>query len=67
MVMSTPTDPAAEPSISDGPNARPRDEPIGQTGVGEPDDSSHQVEITPEEEEAIARRILEHPPQPDGR
>ncbi len=43
---------------------RPCNEPIGQTSVGEPDGSSHQVEITPEEGggEAIAGRIEEHSP-----
>lgn len=44
--------------ISTGPNARPRDETIDQAGGGEPDDSSRAVEITPEEEKAIADRIL---------
>ncbi len=67
MAPTSQPDPAGEPKISDGPNARPRNEPIGQSGVGVPDDSSHQVEITPEEEEAIARKILDHLPQPDGR
>ncbi len=45
--------------ISDGPNARPRDEPIGQTDHGLPDDTSRAVEITPEEEAEIARKLLE--------
>ena len=45
-------------SISTGPNARPRDEPIGQSAGGEPDDSSKAVEITPEEEAKIADKIL---------
>ncbi|WP_237479030.1 hypothetical protein [Lichenibacterium dinghuense] len=67
MATDTTPDPADGPSISDGPNARPRDETIGQSGRGEPDDSSRQVEIAPEEEEAIARKILERPPQPDRR
>ncbi len=44
--------------ISNGPNARPRDEPIGQSGGGEPDDSSKAVEISPEEEAKIADKIL---------
>jgi hypothetical protein len=48
-----------EPSISNGPNARPRNESIGQTAGGLPNDSSDPVEISPEEEQAIARKILE--------
>ena len=56
--------PDPTPAISDGPDARPRNAPIGQSGVGEPDDSSRQVEISPEEEQAIARKILERPPEP---
>lgn len=44
-------------AISDGPNARPRDETISQTGPGLPDDTSQPVEITPEEEARIAERI----------
>jgi hypothetical protein len=44
--------------ISNGPNARARDEPVGQTGRGLRDDSSKPVEITPEEEAKIARQIL---------
>ncbi len=45
--------------ISTGPNARPRDEPIGQSSAGEPDDSSKAVEISPEEEKRIAGKILD--------
>ncbi len=45
--------------ISTGPNARPRDEPIGQSSGGEPDDSSKAVEISPEEEKRIADKILD--------
>jgi hypothetical protein len=44
--------------ISNGPNARPRDEPIGQTNQGLPDDSSLPVEVDPEEEKKIADKIL---------
>lgn len=46
-------------AISNGPNSRPRDEPIGQSAGGEPDDSSKAVEISPEEEKRIADRILD--------
>ena len=45
--------------ISDGPNARPRDETIAQTERGLPDDTARPVEISPEEEKRIARKILE--------
>ena len=38
---------------SNGPNSRPRDATIGQTGAGVPDDSSKQVEV----DEAEAKRI----------
>ncbi len=48
-----------ERPISNGPNARPRDEPIGQTERGLPDDSSQPVEISPEEEARIADKILD--------
>ena len=42
---------------STGTNSRPRDEPIAQTGPGIPDDTSSQVEITPEEEKNIEKSI----------
>ncbi len=45
--------------ISNGPNARPRDETIAQTERGLPDDTGRPVEISPEEERRIARKILE--------
>ena len=45
--------------ISNGPNARPRDETIAQTERGLPDDTGRPVEISPEEEKRIARKILE--------
>lgn len=48
-----------ERPVSTGPNARPRDEPIGQSSGGEPDDSSEAVEISPEEEKRIADKILD--------
>lgn len=44
--------------ISNGPNARPRDETIAQTERGLPDDTGRPVEISPEEERRIARKIL---------
>lgn len=49
---------AAKPD-STGPNARPRNDTISQTGPGIPDDSSHQVEISPKEEKAIEKSIKE--------
>jgi hypothetical protein len=42
---------------STGTNSRPRDETIAQTGPGIPDDTSSQVEITPEEEKNIEKSI----------
>ena len=42
---------------STGANSRPRDETIAQTGPGIPDDTSSQVEITPEEEKNIEKSI----------
>ena len=42
---------------STGPNARPRDETIAQTGPGIPDDTSAPVEISPEEEKRIDKGI----------
>lgn len=38
---------------SNGPNSRPRNDTIGQSGAGIPDDSSRPVEI----DEAEAKRI----------
>jgi hypothetical protein len=42
---------------STGTNSRPRDETIAQTGPGIPDDTSSQVEISPEEEKNIEKSI----------
>ena len=42
---------------STGTNSRPRDETIAQTGPGIPDDTSQQVEISPEEEKNIEKSI----------
>jgi hypothetical protein len=42
---------------STGTNSRPRDESIAQTGPGIPDDTSQQVEISPEEEKNIEKSI----------
>jgi hypothetical protein len=42
---------------SNGTNSRPRDETIAQTGPGIPDDTSSQVEISPEEEKKIEKSI----------
>jgi hypothetical protein len=48
---------AREKPDSTGPNARPRDETIAQTGPGIPDDTSTPVEVTPEEEKNIEKSI----------
>ena len=42
---------------STGPNSRPRDETISQTGPGIPDDTSRPVDVTPEEEKNIEKSI----------
>ena len=42
---------------STGPNSRPRNESINQTGPGFPDDSSEPVVVDPAEEQRIAERI----------
>lgn len=47
----------AETKISNGPNARPRDETIAQTGPGLPNDSSAPVEIDEEEARRIEAKI----------
>jgi hypothetical protein len=57
MPSADPDDADSKRPISNGPNARPRDEPIGQTGPGLPNDSSRPVEVDPDEEQAIADRI----------
>jgi hypothetical protein len=53
-------DEGQEKGISTGPNARPLNDTIAQAAPGVPDDSSRPVEISPEEEEAIAANILKH-------
>lgn len=40
---------------STGPNARPRNESIGQTGPGVPDDSSRPVDV----DDAVVERVRE--------
>lgn len=47
--------PREERPDSTGPNARPRDTTIGQTGEGIPDDSGQPVQV----DEAAAKRIEE--------
>jgi hypothetical protein len=49
--------PGEEKVDSTGPNSRPRDETIGQTGSGIPDDSGAPIEIDPAEEKRIADKI----------
>ncbi|WP_162596281.1 hypothetical protein [Methylobacterium sp. 17Sr1-1] len=43
--------------ISNGPNARPRDETIAQTGPGLPNDSSSPVAVDEEEAKRIEEKI----------
>ena len=49
---------------SNGPNSRPRDETISQTGPGLPNDSSSIVEVDSEEEQAIADSLKSPPGGP---
>ena len=53
--------------ISNGPNARPRDETIAQSGGGLPDDSSRVPEEVSETAVAAARRGLEKIGQPQAK
>jgi len=53
-------DEGQEKGVSTGPNARPLNDTIARAAPGIPDDSSRPVEISPEEEEAIAANILKH-------
>ena len=46
-----------EPPISDGPSGRPRDETIGQTGRGLPNDTGRPVEVDEDEAERIEEKI----------
>lgn len=43
--------------VSNGTNARPRNESIAQTAGGLPNDTSHQVEVTDEEVERVERKL----------
>ena len=46
------------PSISDGPNSRPRDASIGQSAAGLPDDTGAPIDVDPEEEERMRDALL---------
>lgn len=53
------TDPEkAEASISNGPNARPRNEAIGQSAGGVPDDAGRPIDVSEEEAARIEETIL---------
>ncbi|HZY67067.1 MAG TPA: hypothetical protein VFE52_00680 [Devosia sp.] len=57
-----------DPKISTGPNDRPKDETIAQTGAGLPDDSGHPVEVDEQEAARIEeniRRLGTEAPQPE--
>ncbi len=56
-VQVTDKDPDKPEKISNGPNARPRNETIAQTGPGLPNDTSRPVEIDEDEARRIADRI----------
>ncbi|WP_246329308.1 hypothetical protein [Chthonobacter rhizosphaerae] len=53
--------------ITTGPNDRPRDETIAQSGEGIPDDSGPPLEIDPEEERRIAEQLLKGTPSEGGK
>lgn len=48
-------------TITTGLNDRPRGDTIGQSGGGLPDDSGKTVDIDPEEEARIARKLKDAP------
>ncbi len=45
--------------LSDGPNARPRDESIAQSAGGLPNDTSGPVDLTPEDERRIEKALTD--------
>jgi len=45
--------------ISTGPNARPRDTTIAQTGEGLPDDTSSPIEVDEAEIERVRQKLVE--------
>ncbi|KQQ25948.1 MAG: hypothetical protein EOP01_08730 [Propionibacteriaceae bacterium] len=49
--------PSSEKPDSTGPNSRPRDTTIAQTGEGIPDDSGRPVEIDDKEAQRIEEKI----------
>jgi hypothetical protein len=50
-----------ETGISNGLNARPLHDSIGQSEQGLPDDSSKPVDISPKEEARIAEKLKQRP------
>ena len=52
--------------ITTGLNDRPRNETIGQTGAGIPDDSSQPVEVSDEEVERVREKLLKDRPAKKG-
>ncbi|TNC13493.1 hypothetical protein FF100_11925 [Methylobacterium terricola] len=57
MADETDTETGKREKISNGPNARPRNETIAQTGPGLPNDTSSPVEIDEEEARRIEDKI----------
>lgn len=47
------------PPISDGVNARPRDESIAQTGRGLPNDSSKPIDVDDAEIERVRKKLFQ--------
>jgi hypothetical protein len=51
---------------STGPNARPKDETIAQTGPGLPNDTSRPVEIDEREADEVAKKLNRGDVRPAG-
>jgi hypothetical protein len=49
---------ASTPKITTGANDRPRNETIGQTGDGFPDDSGQPLEVDPAEVERVRQKLM---------
>jgi hypothetical protein len=52
--------------ITNGPNDRPRDETIAQSGPGFPDDSGTPIEASDEEVERVRAKLMEMERPKDG-
>lgn len=57
---------ASTPKITTGANDRPRNETIGQTGDGFPDDSGQPLEVDPAEIERVREKLMDSGSQGGG-